>query len=104
MCSGSEDVTYIGKGGTLQFNSVIGQNTNVTMLITYYNNDSTNRYLLVSVNGGSAINYTTTPTNGMLGVFKMTTKLTAGQNNTITMSNPTAYGPDIDKVAIVVRT
>jgi hypothetical protein len=88
-------------GSTLQFNNITGKARPYVILVTYYNNDSANRYLDISVNGGTTKNYTATPTNGMLGVLKLTVMLKAGKSNTVRMSNPSAYGPDIDRIAVV---
>jgi hypothetical protein len=94
-------VTYLGKGGIIQFNNITGKSKAYTILVIYYNNDSTNRYLEISVNGGAATNYTATPTNGMLGVLKLSATLTNGNSNTVLMSNPSAYGPYIDRIGVV---
>ena len=62
------------------------------------------RFLDISGNGGTTTNHTVTPTNGILGVLKLTTMLSAGNSNVMRMSNPSAFRPYIDRIAVVEQT
>lgn len=102
-CSLGQKVGYIGKGGTLQFNNVYATTAgSYTLTISYIDGDA-GRSLQMSVNGGSGISlnfHGTSDSNwNYMQVMTTTIQLNAGYN-TIKFSNSSAYGPDIDLIAV----
>lgn len=102
-CSGGKKVGHVGQGSTLQFNNVSEASAGSYRLTIYYINGGTDRSLLMSVNGGGAVNLTFHGTNdGNWSTpypLSVTVSLNAG-NNTIEFSNSSTYGPDIDRIVV----
>lgn len=99
-CSGGEDVGYIGKGATLQFNNVQTKLPGPQVVTIYYiNGDSSARTATVSVNGltGKSVIFPSTGSWSTVESIKITAYL-SGHNNTILFSNSSAYAPDIDRL------
>jgi hypothetical protein len=86
----------------LQFNNVNKVSAGNYTLTVYYSNGATYaRDEYISVNGGSAIVFSGSPT-GSFSTFttvQMSVNLNAG-NNTIMFYNPQSYAPDIDRIVI----
>ncbi len=101
-CSGGQDVTSLGRGGTLQFNGVTPSSSGQHSLkIWYTNGDSTPRSASLSVNGGTPVTVSFPPTGGTQADYLAVTTITlqAG-SNTIRVSNASAAAPNIDLIAI----
>src|SRR5262249_1616787 len=100
-CSGGKKVGQIGKGGTLQFSNISKSSTSNYTLTIYYVDGDAGRTLYTSVNGGSgtAINVSGTGDWSTVGTVSITVSLQAG-NNTIEFYNPSAMGPDIDRIVV----
>jgi hypothetical protein len=101
-CYGGEKVGYVGEGGTLTYNdaSVPASGTyNVTII--YCDGSATGRQADVTVDGGTPQLLSFTPTGSFdtVGAMTVTATLTAG-NNTIELSNPTAYAPDMNEIIV----
>ncbi len=106
-CSGGYRVGYLGlrpngTNGSLRFNNVNKESAGKYTLTIYYANGATYaRDEYISVNGGSAIVFSGSPT-GSFSTFttvQISVSLNAG-NNTIMFYNPQSYAPDIDKIVI----
>lgn len=100
-CSGGKKVGYIGNNsGTLQFNQVYSDDTGSFVLKLYYLS-AEDRSAYVTINEGIAAKVDLTSTGGWdtVGVKEITVSLIAG-NNTIRISNSTAWAPDIDRISI----
>lgn len=99
-CSGGQKVGYIGNGGTLQFNGISAEAAGSYTMTIYYLTAET-RNMHISVNGGTPVNISFSPTGGwdIVGTKDVTISLNAG-NNTITFSNPSGWAPDIDRITI----
>ncbi|HLZ58605.1 MAG TPA: alpha-galactosidase [Ktedonosporobacter sp.] len=102
-CSGGQKVGFVGKGGTLQFNSVSKSMAGSYTLTIYYVDGDAGRTANMSVNGGTATSITFHGTNDSNWNFvqhlTVTVNLNAG-NNTILFSNPTAWAPDFDRITV----
>ncbi len=102
-CSGGSKVGYIGKGGTLQFNTINASATGTYVMTINYIDGDAGRALQMSVNGGSAVTLNFHGTNNSNWTTLQNTlvnvQLNAGAN-TILFSNASAYGPDLDRVII----
>ncbi len=98
-------IGFLGNGGALQFNNVTvsaAGSYNVTFL--YYDGDS-GRSASVSVNGGTAVSYAFASTGSFTTLGSKTIQLTLNAGaNTIALSNPTAYAPDIDSITVQSAT
>ncbi len=103
ICSGSKNVGYIGKGGTLQFNNVQTKFPGPQVVTIYYiNGDGSARTATISVNGRTGISVIfpatgTSWSSATVGSVKISAYLTA-RNNTIQFSNSSAWAPDIDRI------
>jgi len=106
-CSGGYRVGYLGnqpngKSGTLQFNNVNKISAGTYTLTLYYSNGATsNQDEYISVNGGSAIVFSGSPT-GSFSTFTtagIAVSLNGGKN-TIEFYNPQSSAPDIDKIVV----
>jgi Alpha-galactosidase, CBM13 domain len=101
-CSGGKKVGYVGKSNTLQFNDVRwGNGGYVLVVLSYVNGDSTYRYAKVSVDGGTAVTFgfKSTGTWNSVGTLTLEVKLRSGANY-LTITNPTSYGPDFDRITV----
>ncbi|WP_211472592.1 carbohydrate-binding protein [Collimonas humicola] len=101
-CSGGRDVGYIGNGGTLVFNGVAAPSTaSYTITIGYVNGDAGPRSAQVSFNGAAPVTVSFPSTGGWssVGTLQVTGVLQSG-NNTLTISNPSGWAPDIDGIAM----
>ncbi|KAF7298680.1 Alpha-galactosidase [Mycena indigotica] len=110
-------VGFVGQGGTLTITGVDGGSSGGTKLVsfdyinadfTYSNTACSNcRNTMVSVNGGTAVQVQM-PISGqswdilLQGYLVSLSGFKAGKTNTVTLSNPSAYAPDIWRMGIVV--
>ena len=104
MYSGGTDVHNIGRGGTLQFNKIAAAADGSYLLtVAYVNGDPAARTASMSVNGAApqTVSFPSTCTwaSQAVGTVQVPITLKAGAN-TIKFSNPSAWTPDIDRVAI----
>jgi hypothetical protein len=102
-CSGGKKVRFVGNGGILQFNAVnVPRSGSYPLTIDYVDGDA-GRSADVSINGGSAKSLSFHGTNdgnwNAVQSMTITVQLSAG-NNTILFSNPSANGPDFDKITV----
>ncbi len=106
-CSGGYRVGYLGigsggQGGTLQFNNVNKADAGTYTLTLYYSNGSnSDADEYISVNGGSPMIFTGSPTGGFdkFATVGIAVALHGGKN-TIEFYNPKGPAPDIDKIII----
>jgi len=100
-CSGGKKVGFIGKGGTLTFNSINAPSDSDYAVTIAYLNGPPSRQAMVSVDGGAPQTLTFAPTTDFntLGVMNLSLHLTAGAN-TIEFANPSANAPDIDRILV----
>ena len=101
-CSGGQKVGFLGNGGTLTVNGVtVPAEGDYAVTIAYLDGSDTGRQLQVSADGGAPQTVAFTPTGSFntVGTTTVTLHLAAG-TNTIAFANPTAYGPDLDRVLV----
>lgn len=99
-CSGGKDVGYIGNGGTLTFNGIAAASTGTyAVTIGYVNGDAGPRSAQLSFNGAAPISVSFPSTGGWssVGTVQATGIFQTG-NNTLTISNPSGWAPDIDYI------
>ncbi len=101
-CYGGEKVGYVGEGGTLTYNDVsapAGGTYNVTII--YCDGSATGRQADITVDGGTPQLLSFTPTGSFdtVGAMTVTVTLAAG-DNTIELSNPAAYAPDMNEIIV----
>ncbi|CEH15867.1 carbohydrate-binding module family 35 protein [Ceraceosorus bombacis] len=114
-CSGGTKVGNVGNGGAVTFNNVVAKSTTSTLLFDYINADigylagqgQNARSLSISVNGAAAQNIDL-PISGydwsadVAKNFRVELKgFKQGNGNTLTLSNPSSFGPDIDRVGVI---
>jgi chitinase len=101
-CSGGAKVGYVGMGGTLTFNGVsVSTAGTYQVAIAYCDGSTSGRQATVSVNGGTPVTVSFTPTGGFSTPGTKTVNLTLNAgSNTITFANPSAYAPDFDKITV----
>lgn len=100
-CSGGSKVGYVGNNdGTLQFNGINAVSSGTyTLTLSYLSGES--RSAQLQVNGGSPTTINLPSTGGWttVGTVQTQVQLNAG-SNTIHLSNPTGWAPDIDRIQI----
>jgi hypothetical protein len=97
-CYGGEKVGYVGEGGTLTYNNVsVPTSGTYNVIIIYCDGSATGRQADITVDGGRPQLLSFTPTGSFDTVGAMT--VTAG-NNTIELSNPAAYAPDMNEIIV----
>ena len=101
-CYGGQKVGFVGEGGTLTYNGVsvpVAGTYNVTII--YCDGSATGRQADITVDGGTPQLLSFTPTGSFdtVGAMTVTATLTAG-NNTIELSNPAAYAPDMNEIIV----
>jgi Carbohydrate binding module (family 6) len=101
-CYGGQKVGYVGDGGTLTYSDVAAPAAgtyNVTII--YCDGSATGRQADITVDGGTPQLLSFTPTGSFdtVGAMTVTATLTAG-NNTIELSNPAAYAPDMNEIIV----
>ena len=99
-CSGGKKVGFVGSGGTLTFNNVTAPSDG-TYNVTIAYLDGEGRQAYVSVNGGAGqlVQFTSTGDFNTLGTKTIQLQLRAGAN-TIELSNPSNYAPDVDRILV----
>ncbi len=102
--SGGAVVHALGLGGTLQFNKVTVPSAGAyTLTVSYVNGDTAARTALVSVNGASPMTVSFPPlgtwSHYQTATVQVPLTLSSGAN-TIKFSNPNAFAPDIDRIAL----
>jgi carbohydrate binding protein with CBM35 domain len=100
-CSGGSKVGFVGNGGTLTFNGVTAPSDGNYDLTIYYLNGPPGRDAVLTVNGTALQTLSFTPTTDFntVGTMTVPVPLVAGAN-TIELSNPSAYGPDFDRIGV----
>jgi alpha-galactosidase-like CBM13-containing protein len=100
--SGGQVVGWIGGGSAnvLRFNAITAVSAGPHQVTVYYVAGEV-RTALVSVNGAAPVSVTFPVTGGWstVGSYTLTLTLTAGAN-TVALSNPTAWAPDIDRIVV----
>lgn len=99
-CSGGAKVGFVGMGGVLQFNNVLANSAGSYSLTLFYGTNEP-RLVYMSVNGNSPLPINCGSTGGFdtIGSQSMLVTLIAG-NNTMALTNDSAWAPDIDKVVV----
>ncbi|SPO30762.1 related to Alpha-N-acetylgalactosaminidase precursor [Ustilago trichophora] len=115
-CSGSKKIGNLGNGsGTLSLEGINASSRETVLYFDYINADvgfsfvgATNeRYALISVNGGPQqnVSFPLTGYNWNKDVTKgykvRLTDFIPGSSNSITISNPHGFAPDLDRIAFV---
>jgi hypothetical protein len=100
-CSGGQKVGFVGNGGTLTFNGVTAPSAGNYDMTIYYLNGPPSRDAVITVNGVDVQTLSFTPTTDFntVGTVTVPVPLVAG-TNTIEFSNPAAYAPDFDRIAV----
>jgi hypothetical protein len=101
-CYGGEKVGFVGEGGTLTYNDVsVPASGTYNVTIVYCDGSATGRQADITVDGGTAQLLSFTPTGSFdtVGAMTVTAALTAG-DNTIELSNPAAYAPDMNEIVV----
>jgi hypothetical protein len=101
-CYGGEKAGFVGEGGTLTYNDVsVPASGTYNVTIIYCDGSATGRQADITVDGGTAQLLSFTPTGSFdtVGAMTVTAALTAG-NNTIELSNPAAYAPDMNEIIV----
>lgn len=104
-CSGGKSVGYIGNGGTLTFNGISIQKSGAySVPILYANGNTSPRSAQISVNGAPPVTVSFQPTGSFasISVARVTAVFNAGTQNTLTISNPSGWAPDIDGIGTPV--
>ncbi len=100
-CSGGKKVGYIGQANTLSFNQIAAPKAGAYSIdILYGNGEPNGRNAQVSVNGGTPVTLAL-PSTGSYDTIRhaaVTVNLQAGSRNTLTISNPSDWAPDIDAI------
>ena len=100
--SGGLVVAFVGRGpnGSLTFTGISASSAGAHTLTIWYS-AATSCSLTMHINGGPATNITFAQTGGTntIGTFAVTVMLKPAANN-IEFDNPTANGPDLDRVRI----
>ncbi len=102
-CSGGSLVNSVGNGATLRFNAVTAAGTGPALAtIGYVNGDTATRTATLAVSGSATTVVAFPPTGSWTtpGTVTVLVQLTAGSANTLTFSNPSAWTPDLDGIAI----
>ena len=100
-CSGGQKVGFVGSGGTLTFNGVTAPSAGNYDMTIYYLNGPPGRDAVITADGTSSQTVSFTPTTDFntVGTMTVSVPLTAG-SNTIEFSNPAAFAPDFDRIAV----
>ena len=101
-CYGGEKVGYVGQGGTLTYNDVsVPGSGSYHVTIIYCDGSATGRQADITVDGAppQLLSFTPTGSFDTVGAMTVTATLTAG-NNTIELSNPAAYAPDMNEIIV----
>jgi hypothetical protein len=101
FCSNGFKVGYIGYGGELQFNNVIGNGSNAEIMIYYVNGDQTSRFAEISVNDNppTTLEFGSSGDWNTANAKSIKLNLVAG-NNTIKFANPNGWAPDFDYITL----
>jgi uncharacterized protein YkwD len=100
-CSGSQKVGWVGMSGTLTVRGLQAAKAGSAQVVISYASAAP-RSAQLSVNGGSPIAVSFTPTSGWNTPKKQTVTLTlAAGDNTIKFGNPTGWAPDFDTVQVL---
>jgi hypothetical protein len=104
-CSGGTKVGSIGNGSanTLRFNGIAASATGLAVAtIAYANGDSVVRTATVAIDGQTPTTVAFPPTGSWTapGTVSIIVSLRAGTSNAITLSNASAFAPDLDAIAI----
>ncbi|MEK5645618.1 hypothetical protein BK138_30125 [Paenibacillus rhizosphaerae] len=105
-CSGGSKVGYLGNGsGTLRFNGITAPSAGDYTLTIHYLNGEVSRSAVLSVNGGAGASLSFPSSGGWttVGTLETTVHLQAG-SNTLLVSQPTGYAPDIDRISVSLST
>ncbi len=95
-CSGGAKVGYIGNNsGTLTFTGVAG-GTGGARTVTLYYSSAVARTAVVN---GQTVSFPATADWNTIGSKQITLTLAAG-SNTVTVTNPSGWAPDIDRVTV----
>ncbi|MEV4411480.1 carbohydrate-binding protein [Catellatospora sp. NPDC049609] len=94
-CSGGSKVGYVGNGATLSFNGVAGGTGGAKTVTVYY----TSAQARSAVINGQTVSFPATATWDTVGSASFTLNLAAG-SNTVTISNPSGWAPDIDRITV----
>jgi Alpha-galactosidase, CBM13 domain len=101
-CSGGAKVGYVGNGGTLTVNGVsVSSAGTYAVAIAYCDGSTSGRSATISVNGGTPVTVSFSPTGSFStpGTKTVNLSLSSGTNR-ITFANPSAYAPDFDKITV----
>ena len=100
-CSGGQKVGFVGSGGTLTFNGVTAPSAGNYDMTIYYLNGPPGRDAVITTDGTSSQTVSFTPTTDFntVGTMTVSVPLVAG-SNTIEFSNPAAFAPDFDRIAV----
>ncbi|WP_175966495.1 CBM35 domain-containing protein [Burkholderia sp. BCC0322] len=104
-CSGGKSVGYIGNGGTLTFNGIsVPKSGTYTVQILYTNGNAAARAAQVSFNGAAPITVSFPPTGSFTTTDSMqvTGTFNAGAQNTLKISNPSGWAPNVDGISAPV--
>jgi len=104
-CSGGSSVGSIGNGSanTLRFNGVTAGATGLAVAtIAYVNGDTVTRTATLATNGQTPTVVAFPPTGSWTtpGTVSVIVSLASGSGNAITLSNASAWTPDLDAIAI----
>ena len=100
-CSGGSKVGFVGNnGGTLQWNGVnVATAGTYTVSVSYLSGEA--RSAQLRVNGGAPVTLSFPSTGGWTAVGTVQTQVSLNaSNNTIQVSNPTGWAPDLDRIQI----
>ncbi len=101
FCSNGYLVGYIGYNGTLQFNNVVGSANNSAIKFFYINGNPPSRYASLSLNGNSPISVEFPSTGNWSTISsKIVIVNLASGSNSIKISNPDGWAPDIDYITV----
>jgi hypothetical protein len=102
-CSDGSKVGGVGNGGTLRFNAVTAAAAGLAVAtIAYANGDTATRTATLQVSGQPSTVVAFPPTGSWTttGTVSVIVQLAAGSANTLTLSNPAAWAPDLDAIEV----
>lgn len=110
-CSGGQKVGFLGNGdgtsnGTLTINAIAAPaDGTYNLTISYVNGDAAPRNAQLSINGASPSTVAFPPTGGWGTVSSITVsgQFKQGKANTVKISNPSGWAPDIDGIATLAK-
>jgi endo-1,4-beta-D-glucanase Y len=100
FCSGGSKIGFLGNGGTLTLSVSSNTAGSYGLKMWFINGGTAARSATVTVNGTAhTVSFPTDASWSTIQTLTVTVTVKSG-TNTIVFSNPSAYGPDLDKISV----